>query len=210
MVENTYNISFTAGAAMLNETHTVAEVYWETGKDWPLTQEKVLCDNLMGKNKVSTNKRFLSLLKQRLTTLNDEELNLLVNGSVAVRRMVVLLAICKAHSFVFDYITEQVRSVFYNMQERVSYASFNEFFNEKKYEHPELEQITDLTVAKMRQVVFRIMEQTELIESAEDGVIRRPYLTEQLEQMIVKDDAKWLNAFLYSDNEINNLRNLYA
>lgn len=203
-------MSFTAGAAMLKETHAVAEVYLEFGRDWQRTQEKALNDNLMGKDKVSTNKRFLSLMKQRLTTLNDAELDLLVHGSAAVRRVVVLLAICKAHPFVYDYITEQVRSIFYNMQERITYASFNEFFNEKKYEHPELEQITDLTIAKMRQVVFHIMEQTELIESADSGTICRPYLSEQLEQVIVKDNTKWLSAFLYSDNEIYNLQDIYA
>ena len=210
MTENIYNMSFTAGAAMLNETHAVAEAYLNCDKDWQRTQEEAIRENLMGKEKLSTNKRFLSLMKQRLATLNDVELDLLVNGNIAVRRVIVLLAICKAHPFVYDYVTEQVRSIFYNMQERVTYASFNEFFNEKKYEHPELEQITDLTVAKMRQVIFHIMEQTELIETAESGVIRRPYLTEQLEQVIVKDDPRWLSAFLYSDNEINNLHELYA
>lgn len=210
MTDNTYNMSFTAGAAMLNETHAVAEAYLNCDKDWQQTQEVAIRENLMGKEKLSTNKRFFSLMKQRLATLNDAELDFLVNGNVAIRRSIILLAICKAHPFVFDYITEQVRNSFYNMQEHVTYASFNEFFNEKKYEHPELEQITDLTVAKMRQVIFHIMEQLELIESAENGVIHRPYLTEHLEQVIVKDDPRWLSAFLYSDNEINNLHELYA
>ena len=89
-------------------------------------------------------------------------------------------------------------------------ADFNEFFNEKKYEHPELERVTEQTVHKMRQVTFRILEQTELIESAESGELRRPYLTESLERLIVQDDAKWLAIYLYSNNEISNLHDLYA
>lgn len=124
--------------------------------------------------------------------------------------LIVLLAICKAHSFIYDFISEYVRDCFYNQYEKISYANFNEFYNEKKYEHPEIEQVSELTVAKMRQVVFRILEQTELIEDAESGILRRPYLSESVERQIVKDDPKWLAIYLYSNNEINNLRDLYA
>ena len=36
--EQTYNISFTAGALMVNETSAVAEVYLEQDGDWEKTE----------------------------------------------------------------------------------------------------------------------------------------------------------------------------
>ena len=206
----TYNMSFTAGAAMLNEMHAVAEALLVCDGDWERTKDKTFKENLMEKEKMSSNIRYFALMKQRLEVLNEAELDMLVNGTVAVRRLIVLLAICKAHSFIYDFISENVRDCFYNQYERISHANFNEFYNEKKYEHPEIEQVSELTVAKMRQVVFRILEQTELIEDAESGILRRPYLSEAVERLIVKDDPKWLAIYLYSNNEINNLRDLYA
>lgn len=206
----TYNMSFTAGAAMLNEMHAVAEALVECDGDWERTKDKTFKENLMEKEKMSSNIRYFALMKQRLEVLNEAELDMFVNGTVAVRRLIVLLAICKAHSFIYDFISEYVRDCFYNQYEKISYANFNEFYNEKKYEHPEIEQVSELTVAKMRQVVFRILEQTELIEDAESGILRRPYLSESVERQIVKDDPKWLAIYLYSNNEINNLRDLYA
>jgi hypothetical protein len=203
-------MSFTAGAAMLNEMHAVAEALVECDGDWERTKDKTFKENLMEKEKMSSNIRYFALMKQRLEVLNEAELDMLVNGTVAVRRLIVLLAICKAHSFIYDFISEYVRDCFYNQYEKISYANFNEFYNEKKYEHPEIEQVSELTVAKMRQVVFRILEQTELIEDAESGILRRPYLSESVERQIVKDDPKWLAIYLYSNNEINNLRDLYA
>lgn len=205
-----YNMSFTAGAAMLNETYAVAKAYLECDKDWNLTKEKTFKENLMEKEKRSSNQRYFALMKQRIEALNEEEIELLVNSTVAVRRLIVLLAICKAHSFIYDFVAEHVRDCFYNLHEKVTHSAFNEFYNEKKYEHPEIEQVTEQTVAKMRQVIFRILEQTELVESAELGTIRRPYLTEELERLIVKDNAKWLAIYLYSNNEIVNLNELYA
>lgn len=205
-----YNMSFTAGAAMLNEMHAVAEALVACDGDWERTKDKTFKENLMEKEKMSSNIRYFALMKQRLEVLNEAELGMLVNGTVAVRRLIVLLAICKAHSFIYDFISENVRDCFYNQYEKISHANFNEFYNEKKYEHPEIEQVSELTVAKMRQVVFRILEQTELIEDAESGILRRPYLSEAVERLIVKDDPKWLAIYLYSNNEINNLRELYA
>ena len=58
----------------------------------------------MRKEKVSTNKRLFSLVKQRIEVLNEEEQNLLVAGTNSVRRLLLLLAVCKAHSFIFDFI----------------------------------------------------------------------------------------------------------
>lgn len=208
--QETYNMSFTAGAAMLNEMHAVAEALVECDGDWERTKDKTFKENLMEKEKMSSNIRYFALMKQRLEVLNEVELRMLVNGTVAVRRLIVLLAICKAHSFIYDFISENVRDCFYNQYEKISHANFNEFYNEKKYEHPEIEQVSELTVAKMRQVVFRILEQTELIEDTETGILRRPYLSEAVERLIVKDDPKWLAIYLYSNNEINNLRDLYA
>ena len=207
---NTYNMSFTAGAAMLNETYAIAEVLLECDGDWERTRERAFKENLMQKDKMSSNQRYFALMKQRLEALNYEELKLFVDSTVAVRRLLVLLAICKAHPFIYDFISENVRDCFYNQYEKVSHANFNEFYNEKKYEHPELEQVTEQTIAKMRQVIFRILEQTEIIEDAESGILRRPYLSEKLESLIVKDDPKWLAIFLYSNNEISNLNDLYA
>ena len=205
-----YDMSFTAGAAMLNETHAVASVLIDCDGDWDKAKEITFKENLMQKDKATSNARYFALMKQRLEALNNEELTMLVNCTVSVRRLLVLLAICKAHPFIYDFISETVRDRFYSQYERISHADFNEFYNENKYVHPELEKVTEQTVAKMRQVIFKILEQTEIIEDAGSGILRRPYLSETMERMVVKDDPKWLAIYLYSNNEINNLAELYA
>ena len=131
------------------EQVAVAEALLECDGDWERTKEKTFRENLMNKDKLSSNQRYFLLMKQRLEALNDAEIRMLVNSTVAVQRMIVLLAICKAHAFIFDFITEMVRECFYNLHERLTNADFNEFFNEKKYEHPELERVTEQTVHKM-------------------------------------------------------------
>ena len=125
----TYNLTFTAGSAMLNETHAVAEAFLQCEGDWNKTKELTFRENLMEKNRLSTNQRVFALMKQRISALNGEELTLLVDGNMAARRQMVLLAICKAHPFIFDFIRENVRASFYSLHEKISHSNFNEFFN---------------------------------------------------------------------------------
>ena len=200
-----YNLSFTAGAAMLVETHAVAEVLIECDGDWTKVKDRVFAENIMQKDKKSSTARYYALIKQRLDVLTPEELRLLSESPATIQRQMVLLAICKAYRFIFDFINQYVRDAYFNQYEKVSKTAFNEFFNEKKYEHPELEKVTDKTIAKMRQVIFRILEQTELIDSAENGIIQRPYLRNTVEQAVLKDNPALLSVFMYSNSEIDNL-----
>ena len=124
MQEEKYKISFTAGTLMVEETCAVAEVFLETGCNWNRTREYALRENLMQKEKVSTNKRLFSLVKQRIEVLNEEELNLLVAGTNSVRRLLLLLAVCKAHSFIFDFIFINVRDCLLRMNEKITHAYF--------------------------------------------------------------------------------------
>lgn len=200
-----YNMSFTAGATMINETRAVAELYMELDGDWKEIKERALQENIMQKEKRSSNLRYLALMKQRIEVLNEDEIRLLVESPVAIQRQIILLAVCKAHPFVFDFINEAVREAYYSQREKIGKSTFNEFFREKLIEHPELEIVTDQTIGKMRQVIFRILDQCEIIESAETGILKRPYLNSKVENLIISDNPKYLSAFLYSNNEINSL-----
>ena len=51
-------------------------------------------------------------------------------------------------------------------------------------------------------MVFKILEQTELIDSVKSGTIKKPYVSPQLEQVIVKDNPFLLAALLYNNEEI--------
>lgn len=204
-----YKLTFTSGTLMVNETCAVATAFIDSGCDWAVTRERTFRDNLLEKDKETTKKKVFSLVKQRISTLSKDELSLLIDGAMTVKRQMALLGVCKVHALIFDFISVNVRNSFFDLQEKITYANFNEFLNEKKYEHTNLDNIADTTASKIRQAVFRILEQSELIESSNSGLLHRPYLSEDVERSIVMDDPKWLAIFLYSNNEINNACKLY-
>ena len=81
--EGTYNIGFTAGAAMLNEMRAVAEAFLDCGGDWEKTKDKTFKENLMEKDKMSSNVRYFALMKQRLEVLNEDIPNTILSWSLS-------------------------------------------------------------------------------------------------------------------------------
>ena len=49
---DSYNLTFTAGALLMNETCAVAEVFLETGRNWEITKERAFRENIMEKDKL--------------------------------------------------------------------------------------------------------------------------------------------------------------
>ena len=87
----------------------------------------------------------------------------------------------------------------------LSEVDYIKFVNAKSLIHEELNTITDLTARKVKQVVFKLLEQTGLITQAKNGTIIKPYLSSNVVQAITDDNTTYLMSFLYTNMEIKGL-----
>ena len=77
-----------------------------------------------------------------------------------------------------------------------------EFFFESKAEwHEELDKLKESTKIKLKQVLFKIMKDAEIITA--DNVIIPGLITEELTKAFVTDDLSWLATLPVSDMDIN-------
>lgn len=82
-------------------------------------------------------------------------------------------------------------------------SDYESFYDSKRATYDNLNTISEGTQYKLKQVMFKMFEQAEFIDSVKNKNIQKPYLSQELIQLIIKNDPKYLTAFLYSDNEIN-------
>lgn len=197
-----YQFNFTAGSAMVQESITVAETFVANGEDWNKTEQIVDSANLLLKVKSASARRLLNLIISRLKLLTINQIHLLTELPNAEKKLVVLLAIVKKHGIVADFITHTVREKYYNFDLSLSYADFNSFLRNIEIEHPEINEVSETTIKKTRQMTFKILQDTGIITSTKGGDIEKPYLSEKLEKSIVNDNPRWLACMLYSDTEI--------
>lgn len=146
--------------------------------------------------------------KKRLEHLTPIQLSLLVNGSPYESKAMILLSLLKTYSFFSDFVVEVIRNKYLLFNNHLMGSDYVSFFNSKALTNEELNEITDKTKSKVKQVMFKMLEQVGLINSAKDGLIIKPFLSDEAIDIIVNDNSAFLSGFLYSDAEIKSLNQL--
>jgi hypothetical protein len=205
MNQNTkYNFSLTGASALIAETIIIAEEY-DSLKDWKSVERSIMQSNSLNKVKQATFKREFSEIKKRLSLLTENQMQLLVQGSLDDAKAIILLSLVKAYSFLRDFIVEVIRNKYLLFDRVISEIDYIKFVNTKSISHNELNTITEVTAKKVKQVIFKLLEQVSLITQAKNGSILKPILNTKVIDAIVDDDPALLNVFLYSNEEIKSL-----
>jgi len=187
-----YSMSFTTGGIFHRESVDVAGLYLEKG-DWKEVRENVIASNLLQARTTASSKRRSREICIRLKHLNRDELELLFEGDHQEQAYLLWLAICRHYKFIREFSVEIIRERFLTLRYDLSYEDFDAFFNAKMEWHEELEKITDSTRNKLRQVLFRIMRESELLNS--DNHIIPAMLSARLVNVICNHSNQDLHLF---------------
>ncbi len=162
MKKERYSMAFTTGALFYRESVALAMLFVELN-DWNKVRDKVLSENLLQSRTVSTSKRQCREIISRLKTLERGELDLLISGSTQEQKYLLWLAVCRHYRFIAEFAEEVLRERYIGLKHDFHYEEFDFFFNKKSEWHPELEEITSTTRNKLRQVLFKILREAELL-----------------------------------------------
>jgi len=193
---NTYSFSFTASSLRLNDMILVAQA----------TLENRIIDytNELGNGKEATGKRMLKEYQKRISKLTTQQLQILAESDYNNQRHMAFLSICKTYGFIRDFVVEKLREKLLVYDYQISEGEYISFYRRKVDLHPEMETLTEKSQIKIRQVVFTILAQAGIIDSAKNKTIQPQILDTQIVNTIIEDDAQWLKVFFMSDLDIQN------
>jgi len=157
-----YSMSFTTGGLFYRESAKLAELYLEYG-DWNFVRNKVVTENLLQARTLSSLKRVCYEIVGRLRTLSSGELEFLVEGSHQEQAYLLWLAVCRRYRFIADFAVEVIRERYLTLKTDLTHEDFDSFFNRKSDWHSELEEITPATKNKLRQVLFKILREADIL-----------------------------------------------
>ena len=178
-----YLMSFTTGGLFHRESVQLAALYRDLD-DWPAVHDRVIAENLLQTRTVSTLKRVYREIASRLKTLNPTELAFLLEGSHQEQAYLLWLAVCRRYSFIADFAVEVLRERFITLKNDLTYDDFDAFFNHKSEWHPELDTISQATRSKLRQVLFRILREADLLSA--NNTINVALLSPRLLEVILQ------------------------
>ncbi len=199
MADLKYNMSFTAGGLFLMESIPVAEAYLKL-KNWEQVKELVLAENTIQSKTNASLIRFNREIVSRLQLLTDEQIKLLVDGSIGERKLILWVAICRKHKFINDFAIEVIREKFLQLNYKITYKDFDIFFNKKSEWHDELDQLTDSSRNKLRQVLFRMLREADILLEYDE--INRVHLTSKFIETMKRTSRAEFSILPISELEI--------
>lgn len=207
-MNNDYIFSYTAATLMLHETDEVMKKYLEY-KDWDKVKDLVIEENIMQKQSVSSRKRVFTEIKRRIESLTSNQLEFINEANSSDIRNLIFLSILKTYRFIFEFMAEVISKKVLMFDYKILNSDYETFFESKKYAVEQLENITEATQYKLKQVLFRILEEAMVIDNTKSKNILKPHLSGEVIELIVKDNPVYLKAFLYTDYEIEKMKERY-
>jgi hypothetical protein len=201
--KNKYSLSFTAASLRLNEMVKVAKSIVDVGATNLAMVKK--SGVAFGSTKGSTSVREFREIKNRLEKLTPAQMKILIHGDLNVQKQIAFLSICKNYAFIKDFTVDVLREKVLVFNYQIHESDYKSFIDSKVQLHPELEQFSETTMKKAKQVMFRILEQSGIINNAVERVIQPQILQPEVVKAIVDDDPSWLKIFMISDMDIKQL-----
>lgn len=194
-----YRMSFTSASLLSRESVIIAQAYRETG-DWQKAREECLSRNLLQAKKPSSATRTVRELIGRLKTLTADQLELLLNGSHIEQLHMLWLAVAKRYRFIQEFSEEVIREKYLKLDTLVGYDDFDSFFNAKADWDTGLDRLSDSTRKKIRQVLFRMLHEAEILTSG-NMIIPALFIKDTV-RVIQSDDVAWFAIYPVSDRDI--------
>lgn len=157
-----YALSFTSGTLLTREALVVAPLYLRE-RDWTATRAMAKDANLLQSRVVRSNTRMLGALIPRLKVLSDAELQIVADGSSTERGHLMWAAACRSYVLIAEFAEEVLRERFLTLASTVTYEDYDSFYRSKAMWHDELDDVTELSYQKLRQVLFKMMVEAGLL-----------------------------------------------
>ena len=171
MTHNTnsrYALSFTTGGLLTREAAILAPVYAKL-RDWSKVRDAAVEENLLQTRTHSTGVRHVRETVNRLSVLSDRELEILADVTASERGQLMWAAACRRYELIGEFAEEVLRERFLTLAGTVSYEDYDSFYRAKAMWHDELDDVSDLSYKKLRQVLFKMMVEAGLV--TKQGVI---------------------------------------
>ncbi len=157
-----YRLSFTAVAFRFAESVRLAEAYQELG-DWKVVREMALINDSLQLGRAATITRESRELVHRLQQLSDLEVEFFLRSDTITQRHLLLIAICRTYEFVRQFVLDVVRINYQRFEFDITETDYRRFFNHQAAVHDELDRLSDSSKAKIKQVLFKMLEGAVII-----------------------------------------------
>jgi hypothetical protein len=194
-----YRLSFTTGGLFVQEAALVAAAYLAS-KDWAKARTQARQENLLQVRTAAAATRVSKEVTARLEHLDDLELGALLTLNLHDRASLLWVAACRRYDFIREFATEVLREKHLQLRRQLTFNDYESFYSSKALWHVELDQLATSTQHKLRQNLFRMLREANLLTDAE--MILPAALSPELINILARQGRRDLLVFPASEKDI--------
>lgn len=159
--------------------------------------------NLLQQRTEQSKRTFSREVLDRLSTFSRGELELFAESTGQEGAHLMWVAACRRYELIGEFAREVIREKYLIMAPDLGFDDFDAFVRSKSLWHDELNSLTATTLRKLRQNVFRMLRDSDLL--SEGSRIVPILLSTRLAESLARDDGDSLKFFPITDMDIERL-----
>jgi len=156
-----YTASFTAGSLLLDETTRVLK--YILNDELELKKDEIIKKNIIKINSEAARKRVLQEIRIRNKAVDKSVWEKFENASTRERKILLFYSTVKAYPILNDFMKDVIVNKWKSLKKDFSEREIEVFLAKKTAEHPEIEEWTETTRAKVIQVIQRILKEVGIL-----------------------------------------------
>jgi len=162
--EQRYALNFVSRALLTRETTLLAGMR-KPGESWESVRNRAVSENAVQARTHRSGVRLTREAVRRLVVLSDDEVEFLLDAAPRERGYLMWAAACRAYPFIGDFAERVLRERYLVLASTVLPEHLEGFVLSQAMWHPELVDLSDSMKTSIRQTVFRMMREADLVTS---------------------------------------------
>lgn len=179
-----YSAKLTGESFLLYELKVVSKLKKEGFSDKEI-RKKVLEENLFQYKFKSSISRRLGPLIKRANSIDNNLLNMLLEDPLGYGVIINLYTIMKNDRLFFEFMNEVIREKIEYNYNFIEKKDINIFFTAKSEQSEVVSGWSDKTIAKLKQVILKILLEVGIIEDIKTGKINKPLIPIELKDYLL-------------------------
>ncbi len=186
-----YNGDTAAGALLVEESRKIAYLLIQgvNSDEW---HKAIVLDNILQKRSPVSAKRQAYLIKNRLTTMNEELWQLIYEGSSEITSQALLAASIKYSRLVGDFMDTVLREHWQTFTKTICDNDWIKFLEVCAQVDPKVETWKESTRKKLKQVVFRMLAEAKYIDNTINCNLLPVSINTEIEQYLLKRNESYV------------------
>lgn len=183
-----YNAEISAGSLMVPESRRIARLLLThpSAEQW---DEAMKQQNLLQK-KPATARRQARLIRNRLTTLDDEGLQLVTDGEGELTAQLLLAASARHSQLLSDFMRDVYAADLRSLERTLSHRQWEAFLAECEHRDAAVGTWADTTRKKLFQVIVRILVEAKFLDTARHMSLTPPMLHPKARAYLIRLGAE--------------------